>query len=93
MIYIVNLESTSLYKIGKAKDVKKRMKQLQTGASFSLVLIAEFQTGQEESKLEKAIHRRFSHYKTKGEWFDFDNISISEITSQILHIQEIVKNI
>ncbi len=91
MIYLINLESTTLYKIGRAKDVKKRMKQLQTGASFSLILEAEFETGNEEVKLEGTIHRRLSHFKTKGEWFDFDSVTIEWVKQQILELQQVVK--
>lgn len=90
MIYLINLESTSLYKIGKTKNVKVRMKQLQTGASFPLILVKEFTTGDEESKLEKTIHRRFAHYKTQGEWFDFDLVDIEVIKNQILELQQVV---
>lgn len=91
MIYLINLESTSLYKIGRTKDIKKRMKQLQTGASFPLILIHEFSTGDEESKLEKTIHRAFAHYKTQGEWFDFDLIEIEQVKAIILGLQDGVK--
>jgi hypothetical protein len=62
------------YKIGIAKNPKQRIRQLQTGNSDELTLIETYQS-ENASKIETALHNRFSHVRQSGEWFD---LSITE---------------
>jgi len=62
------------YKIGIAKDPKHRIRQLQTGNSDQLVLIETYQS-ENASRIEKALHNRYSYVRNVGEWFD---LSITE---------------
>lgn len=64
------------YKIGIAKNPKKRISQLQTGNSDKLELIESYPS-ENASKIETALHNQFSHIKLNGEWFD---LSITEET-------------
>lgn len=57
------------YKIGIAKNPKKRLKQLQTGNPELLTIIETYQTNN-ASKIEKALHNRYSHLRKEGEWFE-----------------------
>jgi len=61
------------YKIGIAKDPKKRIKQLQTGNSDPLELIDTYQS-ENASTIETALHNRFSYVRNVGEWFDLSVI-------------------
>ena len=58
------------YKIGstKAKDVNKRLKQLQTGNSSEL-FIKEYYETEHPFKLEKMLHNHFKYKNLSGEWF------------------------
>lgn len=92
MIYLINQESTTLYKIGKTKNIKQRIKQLQVGCPLTILLVFQFDVNSLiESKLEKTIHRRFAYCKTQGEWFDFRDISEEDIKNNILKIHETIK--
>jgi hypothetical protein len=62
------------YKIGVAKNPKQRIRQLQTGNSDKLVIIETYKS-ENATKIESALHNRYSHVRNVGEWFD---LSITE---------------
>lgn len=55
-------------KIGRTKDVRKRMKQLLTGLSHDPVVYVFKGKGH----MEKVMHKVFSPFKTSREWFRLD---------------------
>lgn len=57
-------------KIGRAKDIESRRKQLQTGNPEQLKLVGEIRT-EKASQLEAALHRQFKDKRVdpKLEWF------------------------
>ena len=59
-------------KIGIANDPYQRLYELQTGCPFELKFLYKFKipTGI-EFKSEKTLHRKFSKYKSRGEWFNY----------------------
>jgi hypothetical protein len=60
----------NIIKIGKANDVGKRVRALQTGQPFSLRIIHRIEVAQNDVlKLEKAIHKKLKRYVLRGEWF------------------------
>lgn len=71
---ILSLESGQV-KIGKTKDINKRINSLQTGNGGNLKIIDYFESNY-SNKLEKYLHNIFSHENTVGEWF---TLSVSEI--------------
>jgi hypothetical protein len=73
-IYLIKSLSDSHYKIGVSKNPNRRLKQLQTGNSSEIKLICEYQT-MNAYKIEKVLHRRYTHFNIDGEWFD---LSIKE---------------
>jgi Meiotically up-regulated gene 113 len=73
------------YKIGIAKNPNQRISQLQTGNSDKLKLIETYQS-ENASKIESALHNRYSHARNVGEWFD---LSVTEEANFI----EICRNI
>jgi len=68
------------YKIGIAKNPKKRLLQLQTGNSDRLTLIDSYPS-ENARKIETALHTQYSHNKTIGEWFDLS------ITEEVIFIK------
>lgn len=68
-------------KIGKANDVQKRMKMLQTGSSLPLELLGYigFDSEQEARKMESDLHHEFSEYRTQGEWFSLSRMQAIDI--------------
>lgn len=66
MIYFIQTADNQYIKIGKADNPAKRIAELQTGAPLRLKILATMPGGHE---IERAIHQRFSHLRTQGEWF------------------------
>lgn len=94
MIYLLNQESTTLYKIGKTKNITRRIKQLQTGAAFDLRLSYSQEVNPRfEAQIESTLHRRYNSYKTKGEWFDFDTVSLEDVISTIKTVVQSVTDV
>lgn len=68
-IYLIQCLEDGRYKIGISKHPEKRILQLQTGNSSELKLLAKYHT-ENYSYIEGVLHRRLSHYRKMGEWFD-----------------------
>ena len=67
-IYLIKDSSNETFKIGRIKDINKRIKTLQTGNCTELELIFSFKTDY-AARLESMLHRRFEHYRLYNEWF------------------------
>jgi hypothetical protein len=69
-VYLIGeLDNKDIYKIGVTKkDINKRIKELQTGSSDELYVRHSFKTSY-PYKLEKMLHRHFSHNNKLNEWF------------------------
>lgn len=71
-VYLIGeMDNKGRYKIGstKAKDVNKRLKQLQTGNSSELFIKEIYET-EHPFKLEKMLHNHFKSSNLIGEWFE-----------------------
>ncbi len=71
-VYIIGeIGKEGRYKIGstKAKNVNKRLKQLQTGNSSELFIKESYET-EHPFKLEKMLHNHFKSSNLIGEWFE-----------------------
>lgn len=80
--YVYLIEANRLYKIGRTKDINKRMKQLQTGNPHAIILIKLYET-ENSIKLEAYIHQTLKDQNIRNEWFRLDNPnSIDTIVSK-----------
>lgn len=79
-VYVLFDEVTCLYKIGKAKNLKKRLTTLQCGNATKLQEIALY-TSNSGSKLERLLHEYFSAKRVRGEWFNLDNNDLNLLLS------------
>jgi hypothetical protein len=70
-----------MLKIGVSKNPEKRLKTFQTSNSKTITL-EWYRSRNDAFKLEKYLHRSFSEYKVRGEWFDGTKLSISRIQSE-----------
>jgi len=71
-LYIIQSSNNGNFKIGRSKNPKKRLMQLQTGSPYRLKLILVLE---EMGHLEKKVHNYImsgNKRKCKGEWFDFE---------------------
>lgn len=71
-LYVISNINKNPVKIGFAKDVKKRLRELQTGSSEQLYVYYSEEYKNDIKKLEKLVHKNISRYRIKGEWFSID---------------------
>jgi hypothetical protein len=69
VIYFARAGETGTVKIGRAKDIARRLRSLQCGHSAPLVLIRQMDG---DSKEEAWLHSHFRQQRVRGEWFKFD---------------------
>lgn len=73
-IYLIKSLNEGIYKIGVSKNPNKRLKEIQTGNPAPVEIVQLYET-EMAYKVEKALHNRYSHFNTHGEWFE---LSIKE---------------
>lgn len=65
-VYVIQARGRAAVKIGYAKDIAKRLRQLQTGSPAKLKLIAVIPGDRD---VERGLHDRFADHRLHGEWF------------------------
>lgn len=80
--YIIHDKKNNAYKIGMSKNPTKRLKQLQTGNSNKLYLLASFKSNQ---YLEKFLHKLLSFDNIRGEWFE---LTVEKLEFLIDYLEE-----
>ena len=65
--YYIQGEVTKLVKIGKTRDLKTRLKNMQMASPDRLVVL-KAHTGD----VEKTVHNAFRRFRLHGEWFSPD---------------------
>lgn len=91
-VYLIGeIGNESRYKIGstRAKDVNKRLKQLQTGNSEELFIKESFET-EHPFKLEKMLHNRFKSSNLIGEWFSLENDVVERFKDVCKEIEKVI---
>ncbi len=80
--YIYVLKSEYGYKIGKTVNLKDRIRLFGVKLPFKFELIL---TGLVEncSKAEAELHRRFSHKRLEGEWFELTPTDVDQIEAYL----------
>ena len=82
-VYLIGeTNNVGKFKIGstRAKDVNKRLKQLQTGNSSELFIKESYET-EHPFKLEKMLHNHFKSSNLIGEWFELSDDDIRDFKS------------
>jgi hypothetical protein len=67
--YVYFAKAGDRVKIGSAKDVGKRMKQLQTGCPDKIQVVKLISGGRD---VEASLHRQFARHRAVGEWFKIE---------------------
>ena len=98
-IYLLNMEKTSLYKIGiTSKSVEKRAKKLQTGNPLKIKIENTYESDFYR-QIESTMHKMLKHKKyveedfdyIKGEWFILDNDDVRGFVEKCRKIEENLK--
>jgi len=96
-VYLIGeIGNEGRYKIGstRAKDVNKRLKQLQTGNSSELYIKESFET-EYPFKIEKMLHNHFKSSNLMGEWFELSESDVEafkEVCEEKMRVVESLKN-
>lgn len=71
--FILNTDSNAV-KIGRTKNVAKRLNSLQVANPVELRVLKtlEVDSGKEAQDTEELLHNEFSDLRLRGEWFKFD---------------------
>lgn len=77
--YIIRGQLTGRFKVGKAKDVAKRVKDMQVGSPDTLEVVVVL----EGARWEKVLHCRLKAHHSHGEWFEWNDGS-AEIVSAVI---------
>lgn len=76
-VYLLRADN-GLCKIGKAKVVNDRVRQLEISLPYDLELVSELYA-EDCTETEANLHRRFAKKRIKGEWFKLDETDIEYI--------------
>lgn len=78
-VYILGIKTHPNYdvithvKIGRTKDLKSRVRSLQTSNPFKIIKLAVFNlnTTPDGITTEKYLHEKFKKFRITGEWFTY----------------------
>lgn len=65
-VYFLRSGARGPIKIGKARDVQRRVDEIKAGNPYELRVLAVMPGGRAE---ERELHERFAHLRLRGEWF------------------------
>jgi hypothetical protein len=69
-VYFILNQTTGLVKIGRSTNTVMRYASLSTAAAEPLEIIYEIHIV-DGAPLERELHKRFSHLRQRGEWFQY----------------------
>jgi len=83
-VYFIYNKDSNAIKIGRAKDLTKRMQSLQTSSPSQLKLIKSVQVegAKNAQDLEQSLHKQFGEIRLAGEWFKAE-VHLLEYISQL----------
>ena len=83
--YLYLITDCVYYKLGIAKNVEKRKRQLQTGTPNKLVIEAYYPVTDARKK-EKYLHTKYASKKRQGEWFALDEKDVQNIKDYLTNV-------
>ncbi len=93
-VYLLYINELFAYKIGVSKDSARRIKQLQTGCPYKIELRSFFNS-KYAYKLEKVLHKRYSHLKLdeeeiklSGEWYSLGIVFSEQFLEECKKIED-----
>ncbi len=78
-IYVIKaLTESPQYKIGRTKELPKRIETLEVKLPFEIEVIHTIKTD-DIASLEKELHNTFSSKRIRGEWFELDSAELETL--------------
>lgn len=94
-VYLLkDVSDNNYYKIGvtRAKNIEKRIKQLQTGNSNEIYLVDFYET-QYPFLIEKMMHNKFMNQNYLNEWFILTNDDVKQFKDNCKKCENIISSI
>lgn len=91
-LYLIGYQSADCYriKIGIAKDVDRRIRQLQTGCPQKLYLLKAISVAAPRH-IEQRLHQKYRHYRIeRGEWFKLPEVAVQDLLNTIDRLESAV---
>jgi len=66
-LYVVSLVGTPYFKVGRATDCQKRLRQIQAGSPIEARIVLQFAGA---GYWEPQLHKALMLHRLNGEWFD-----------------------
>lgn len=76
--YIYIIKGMEYYKIGKSKNVDRRLKEFKVAIPYKIELYSKISVSDMDDA-EKALHTKYENNRIEGEWFKLDNTSINKM--------------
>lgn len=77
-VYVIKGQGGSHFKIGKAKNIQERLKQLSAGSQTKLELVHAISSNA-ANVAERYLHNHFAAQRGHGEWFDLTEAHLKYI--------------
>ncbi len=68
-VYCIRCAGSNYIKLGQTRDLHMRVKKLQTGCPYRLI-VDFFIPYEQSSSLEQKLHKELAKFRTQFEWFD-----------------------
>jgi transcription elongation factor Elf1 len=81
-VYIVRIDNTAYYKIGKTSDIDNRMEILRYYNPMPMSIVYLHKCN-DAGLLEIRLHRIYSRFRRQGEWFELHDFSLPEMKAAI----------
>ena len=78
VVYVLNTMDFEFVKIGYTKNLKQRMSNIQNGCSYDLNIFT-CSHAPNFKEIEKYLHKYYSKFNVRGEWFSFGVNELNEI--------------
>jgi hypothetical protein len=92
--YILKKPDTNRYKLGYTRNIKSRIRQLQTGSDEKIQCVASFKFFSQVARpVESLIKIKYSSYKTIGEWFELTDSKLQELMNYICELPFVIDKV
>ena len=79
-LYLIRCNKSDFYKIGVSQHPKYRIRDLQIGCPYPLILIYKKQFDNVNVRdIESLLHKKYWKKRVGGEWFEFSKDDIDSI--------------
>lgn len=91
-VYLIEDFNNNIYKIGVTKDLKKRLRNLQTGNSNQISIKYTYET-EYPFRIEQMLHNKFKEYKELNEWYNLPKEIVNNFYGYCDQFSDIIDNL